>query len=578
MTGVSHNIDFSQYGYNGFYTSLVRMTGIFDIWRMLAGVAIFLFGMSLLENAIKNLSGRRFKLFLRRQTSKKVQAIAGGAAVTAVLQSSSVVNLMVLAFVGAGIITMQNALAVVLGANVGTTIDTWFVATAGFKFNIEAYAFPLAGVGGIAAVLFKKDSKWYHWSTFAAGLGFLFIGLDFMKLSIRPDGMLNFPALEHYPAIVFVLTGLVITSIIQSSSATIAIVLSVLNAHAISFYMATAIVLGSEIGTSVKLLLASSDGMSIKKRVALGNFLFNIISTSVILIFLKPVNTLIAVVIGIRDPLIGLAFFQTFINVVSVVIFYPFLNLFGKWLESRYTNDGHVTLYIHKIGIADIELATGALENETKNFLYHVIQFCHDVFHSNEGPLEGNALHKDYLGKELAAKYEYIKHMHGDMYNYYLQLQNAPGMPEETQRLDIIASALRNGMHAAKGIKDTQPDILQLYNSSNDIKFRFYEESRTAAITFYKRIQQVIEGDKQQHYETLVNIYKVLLAQYDDTLKSLYKEERIKDLSEVEISTVINFNREMYGSYKALVLALKDFLLPAADAERFDELPLKAIS
>ena len=113
-----------------------------------AGVGLFLFGMHLLEVSLKNISGRNFKLFLQRITKNSVGAAAGGAIVTAVLQSSSMVSLMVLAFVGAGVFTMKNALAIILGANLGTTIDSWLVATLGFKVHIELAAYPAICIGG----------------------------------------------------------------------------------------------------------------------------------------------------------------------------------------------------------------------------------------------------------------------------------------------------------------------------------------------------------------------------------------------------------------------------------------------
>ena len=120
-------------------------------------------GMNFLEEGLHNLAGRPFKLFLKKQTSHKLRAIAGGAIVTGLLQSSSIVNLIVLAFVGAGVIQMQNALAVILGANLGSTFCSWIIATVGFEFNIESFALPIAGISGIAMLLTNKESRWNHW-------------------------------------------------------------------------------------------------------------------------------------------------------------------------------------------------------------------------------------------------------------------------------------------------------------------------------------------------------------------------------------------------------------------------------
>ncbi len=125
------------------------------ILKLAGGVGLFLFAMYLIEESLKNLSGRRFKLFLQRITKNSIGAVAGGAIVTGVLQSSSMVSLIVLAFVGAGVFTMKNALAIILGANLGTTLDSWVVALIGFKMNVEVLAYPAVFVGGLNA-----DTVW----------------------------------------------------------------------------------------------------------------------------------------------------------------------------------------------------------------------------------------------------------------------------------------------------------------------------------------------------------------------------------------------------------------------------------
>jgi hypothetical protein len=134
-------------------TSLLIIMDIFLlILKLCAGVGLFLFAMYLLEESLKNLSGRNFKIFLQRSTKNKLGAVAGGAIVTGVLQSSSMVSLMVLAFVGAGVFTMKSALAIILGANLGTTLDSWVVATLGFKTNIEVIAYPTIFIGGLLLI------------------------------------------------------------------------------------------------------------------------------------------------------------------------------------------------------------------------------------------------------------------------------------------------------------------------------------------------------------------------------------------------------------------------------------------
>ena len=353
----------------------------YDIWKMLTGIVIFMLGANYLEDGVRFLAGRSFKLFLRKHTTNKVKAIAGGALVTSVLQSSSVVNLMILAFVGAGVILMENALAMMMGANLGTTLSNWVVATLGFKFNIETIAYPIAGFSGMVMLLSNPEGKLQQWSRMLFGFSFLFVGLNFIKTGMEDlIGEIDLGALNEQPAFVFLLMGLFITAVIQSSSATVAIVLSALYVDAISLHAATAVVLGAEIGTSLKLILASARGSAVKKRVAYGNVIFNTITVLIMFAILFPVNSFISDVVGIKDELLALVFFQSLLNIAGIIVFYPVLGHFARFLERRFANDDDETLFIHKVKVTDTEPAMVALEQETVFMLYHTIVLTIDAF------------------------------------------------------------------------------------------------------------------------------------------------------------------------------------------------------
>lgn len=547
----------------------------FDIWKMLAGVAIFLLGMSFLEKSLRQLAGRSFKLFLKKQTSHKLKAVGSGAVVTAVLQSSSVVNLMALAFVGSGVIQMQNALAVMLGSNVGTTFTSWIVATVGFEFNIESFALPATGIAGLIMMLSNKQSRCFQFSQFLFGFSFLFLGLNFMKTAV--EGLVkavDFSQFNQYPLFVFLLMGIVITSLIQSSSATVAIILSALYVHAIDLLPAMALVLGSEIGTTVKLLLASWAGLAAKKRVALGNFLMNGITSLLLLPILKPVAYLITSVAGISDQVIALVFFQTLVNLFGIILFFPFLNAFGRFLEKRFVKENDETLFIHKVNITEPELAMQAMEKESKRFLYIVAQFNLQVFEINRVVLPQEYLHKNYLKMSAPDKYEHIKHVHGDILAYYVQLQQGFSLTEDTKRLNRLVSSVRNGMYAAKSMKDALNDVELLRNSSNDIKFSFYRETKVKTDLFFEQLLRVFsEPDASMIFSNLSAMYKNVVQSYTLELSNLYRQNVLQKLSETEISTIINYNRELYTSYKSMLLAAKDVLLTEKEAEYFDELP-----
>lgn len=551
------------------------MNLFFDLSLMIAGIGLFLLGTTFLEEALSKLAGRSFKVFLKEQTNNKFKAVASGAIVTAVLQSSSVVGLMVLAFVGSGVLAMQNALSVILGANIGTTLTSWIVATLGFKINIESLAYPIVGIFGIAMTLFPSEHKGFHWSKFMLGFGLLFIGLSFMKSGFEEvaNGF-DFAVLNNYSIIVFVLAGFVLTSLIQSSSATVAIILTALNSDAITLLAAMAMVLGSEVGTTIKLLIASVKGIAAKKRVAFGNFIYNTFIIVVVLIALKPINTFIIKVLAIQDDLLALVMFQSGINILGVIVFFPFINAFGKLLNNMFTEDSEYVKYIASVpSLAGGGLALDALEKETRRFMLIVIDFITSSFSDSASPPIGRK-ESDYKFKSVREKYDYLKQVHGEMHAYAIKLNSVGLNTNEQELLDRINSSIRNSMFAAKSVKDTHHDIDQFKNSSNDVKYQIYQHRSEELGKFYERLSGLLTKDDEYNaFEDMVDLYNTIQKGYTEELNNLYKEGIGHQLSDMEISTLINFNREVYNSYKAIVWAAKDILLTKNQAQYFGELP-----
>lgn len=545
-----------------------------DFWKMLAGIAIFLIGMRGIEEALGQLSGRRFKLFLKKQTTNKLKGITGGAVVTGILQSSSLVNLMVLAFVGAGVITMPNALSVILGSNLGTTLSSWLVATLGFKTNIENLAIPVIGLAGIAYALLNRETRWHRWSLFFLGFSFLFFGLGMMKTGM--SGLVNGINLARYqdaPALVFFLMGFLITSLIQSSSAMVAITLSALHAGAITLFDATAIVLGAEIGTTMKLFLASFHGIAAKRRVALGNFMFNGINVLIFLILLTPVNQLITRVSGIRDNLIALVVFQTLVNLSGIILFYPFLGMLSRFLIRRFQNSDDETLFIHGVNPADSAISLFALENETRHLIYRDIDFLLSGLGARNEWSASMGLKKSYLEKPLPERYEHIKFLHGEIHGYAIRMQHAMTGEIDLGRLDRLVAAVRNCMYSAKSMKDALPDSAQLQRSSNDTKYDFFLKTQQITLRFGRELFQIVSGREDNKAAALAGLYTDIINGYTASLRHLYTESISVQLSETEISTLLNFNREVVTAFKSLLFAAKDFLLDKNQSKYFEDLP-----
>ncbi len=547
------------------------MVFYFNVWKLLAGISFFLFGMNYIEASLRNLASRTFKLFLKKQTSSNLKSILSGAITTAALQSSSVVNLIVLAFVSANVIQVKNALGLILGANLGSTFSSWIIAVIGFSINIENLAFPLIGVAGIFIALLNHDNKWYNISKFFFGFGLLFLGLDYIKNSMSElVAHLNFISYTQYSSIFFLLLGFLITALIQSSMATMAIVLSALNLNAIDLVSASALVLGSEVGTTIKLLIASYNGPLVKKRVAVGNFIFNLIAALPIFIFLPFIDKLIINFFKLTDNVIALVLFQTIVNVFCIILFYPFLNRFSNFLEKRITTSKMNYLLIDEVGLKNVDNGIIALESDNKRFLLQSIQFLRDVFN-----LYDDLSQKDNNKKKNLIKlYERLKFFHGQLYNYSIRLLNLTEDKKDVIKINSLIASSRNSMYALKSVKDAIPDIAQLKNSTNEFKYLFYTNAMSKASIYASKTNfLLLESSSSQYFKELKELYTLLANDYVDVLADLFQKGTNAHLSEIEISTLINFNREMYTAYKSYVFGLKDFLLDSVSAATFDDLP-----
>lgn len=551
------------------------------ILKLAAGVGLFLFAMYLVEESLKNLSGRSFKLFLQRITKNNIGAVIGGTIVTGVLQSSSMVSLMVLAFVGAGVFTMKNAMAIILGANLGTTLASWLVATLGFKTNIEVIAYPAVCLGGFLLILLGTRKNIKYISYFLLGFGLMFIGLSFMKTAMEAQVQyFDFSQYASMPLIVFLLIGFLITLIVQSSSVTMALTLSALNAGAIGFPMAAAIVLGGETGTIIKILLSAIGGNASKKRVALGNLLFNIFITAIAFALLKPILLLITDVIKIKDPLIGLVTFSSLINLLAIVLFLPVLDLFTQFLERFFKNtDGNSAAFISHASITEPETALDLFRRETSYFIYNSMLFNLELFKIDTLALKKQSDYieinekKSFASKTSEEKYEFLKQLQGEMQAFYLKLRTKLNS-EQNSELSQLISAARSSMHAVKSVKDIDSNIMDLSHSSKDIKYQFFMHHKKETENLYLKLSAFLSMEEPVNFEDLEAIFNTIQNNYTTALNTFYTEVQLTIVENIDITTVINFNRELFMSNKAMLMALKDLILDEKNAQNFNEISI----
>ena len=291
-----------------------------DFLTLIGSVGLFLYGMKVMSEGLQKVAGDRLRNILAVMTKNRFSGMFTGILITALIQSSSASTVMVVSFVNAGLMTLGQSMAVIMGANVGTTVTAWIIALFGFKVNITVFALPLIGLG--TPLLFSGKSSRKSWGEFLIGFSFLFMGLDYLNHSV-PDLRSNpeiFEFLTSYTQmgflsiLIFCAVGAIVTMIVQASSATLAISLIMCSKGWITFDIAAALILGSNIGTTITPLLASIGANVSAKRAAVGHLLFNVLGSVWTLILYYPFISFIVWIctsLGVGNPNDLMAFVST---------------------------------------------------------------------------------------------------------------------------------------------------------------------------------------------------------------------------------------------------------------------------
>jgi phosphate:Na+ symporter len=549
-----------------------------NYWKLLAGLGIFLFGMYLLEEAIKLLSGKALKRFIRNYTSNPFKAITTGALSTAVLQSSSAVTLIVIAFVGAGVMHMQNAISVIVGSNLGTTITSWIVATVGFKFNIESLSLPFIAIGGLGLIFSGKSSHYANFTKLLVGFGFLFMGLDYMKNSVL-EMVENFPLdyLRDQHLFIYVFAGIAITGLVQSSSAAVALTLSLLHSQMIGFEDACYIVIGSNIGTTITVLIGTLGAQSTMKKVAYSHFFFNVFTGIISTAALPLIITFMDLFFDhYSDPVFGVAIFHTIFNLMGVFLFLPFIQPFTTFInyliKEKTTTNTH---YIHKALPQFPEESISAFRNEV-NYLLHLtmahnlelLKVDRSLLFVNDKDLP---YHKEILLHSPEQIYPKIKSLQAEIFNYGAQLQQSELSNEDAQRINHILHAVRYAAASAKSLKDIHKEIDELSGTEDIHLDTIYQTLRQRLHHFCSQmIEALNEDDEAKVTSTLLYWNQKIRDNDTDLVNSMIKNIATYQFKESTINVVISAQRAFGLSTRQLLLAVKDFTLSETQTNIFD--------
>ena len=470
---------------------------------------MFLYGMNLMSSGLQKAAGERMRSFLSAMTSNPFKGVLTGLGITSVIQSSSATTVMVVSFVNAGLLTLAQAIGVIMGANIGTTVTAWLVSWLGFKADISILAVPLMAVGFLLSN--SKRNQRRNISELIVGFCLLFLGLSFMKESVPDLGetpevlafVQSWSAHGFGSVLIFLAFGTVLTLILQSSSATMAITLIMLSMGWIPFDMACAMVLGENIGTTITANIAASVGNTQAKRAAMSHTLFNVFGVVWALILFKPflglVGNITAGLFGLPDPsaegfavtsphsaeataaLYGLSMLHTLFNTINTLILVWFTKQIARivtWIVRAPKNqegEAFRLKYITAGPLATPELATEQASDE----IIHFAQIMKKGFGYVQEALVENDPDKFELLREKLVKYEEIS----DRIEYEIAtFLNALSAEEISENTSVKIKAMYKIIGELESLGDSGEAISRILSRKN-VHRKIFDADTLAKLT-----------------------------------------------------------------------------------------------
>lgn len=342
------------------------------LMKVVGGLGLFLYGMDNMSSGMQKIAGKRLKKILTVLTTNRFLAIGVGLFVTMLVQSSSVSTVMAIGFVNASLLTLKQALGLILGANIGTTVTGWILV-----LNVGKYGLPIAGASAIF-YMFSKNEKIKTKALTIMGLGLIFFGLELMSNGLKPIRSMPefvrlfslFTADSYFGAMKAALVGALITSVVQSSSATLGITITLATQGLIDYPTAVALVLGENVGTTITAFLASLSANSNAKRAAYAHSIVNIVGVCwAITIFPFYLKFLDFLVNPSENITLGIATAHTMFNVINVILFTPFIGPLEKLLCKLVKDDGKGTIKVTKLDKLMVKTPSVVIAQSTQEII-----------------------------------------------------------------------------------------------------------------------------------------------------------------------------------------------------------------
>ena len=521
------------------------MNTLLTLFEICGSLGLFLYGMQILSDGLQKSAGSKMKSILHFMTGNRLSSILTGLLVTVIIQSSSATTVMVVSFVNAGLMTFVESIGVIIGANIGTTVTGWIVALIGFKMDITLIS--LFAVALAVPMMFSSKGKLRDISGIFLGFGLLFLGLEYLQSSM-PDISGHTEVLEFLSRfndasvssiLICVLIGTVLTMIVQSSSATMAITITIAYQGWIGIWTATALCLGQNIGTTITAYIASIGTSTNAKRSAMAHILFNVIGTVLSLMFFKPMVHLVDMLtVGNVFSLEGnalnaalptfLAGFHTLFNLFNAIIFFPFIKSFARLVErivpdkDSKTDERYHFQYIasNRIDTPEVYMLTvkdeiGKMMNLAKN----MFSTYSSIFASSNEEEVQKAI--DTLKK----KEEYADDMQEKLIDFLVDMQQDSKTPTHVQEVNSMIRTIDE----IESVTDSIYNLAKISEMRIDRNIEFPEDEK-AAIKAYIDMTSSFMSSVRKNIE----------SRSEDTLLDAEAREKEMDIRHSELKGMLH--------------------------------------
>jgi phosphate:Na+ symporter len=533
-----------------------------DFKVIAAGLALFMFGM---EEGFKAFTGGSLELLLRKSTNRLWKSILLGITSTTIMQSSSLVSLITISFLSAGLMDLAAGIGIIFGANLGTTTGAWLVAGLGLKVKISAYAMPLLTIGVL--LIFQNSKVLKGLGHGLTGLGLLFLGIHYMKEGFEAFSQtidLSTYAMEGYAGLLlFSAIGALATVVLQSSHATLVLIITALASGQITYENAMALAIGANVGTTITAMLGAVSANIEGKRLAVAHLIFNLttglLAIGLISQFIYSVDW-ISVRVGIRadDYTLKIAVFHTLFNLLGLAVMTPFIGRLVTWLQRVVKPDQADLSKPHYLSAASLEVPAAAMESIRKELLHlydrafrliaHGLSLQRGTIKSEQDLLQAAIETHRVKDLDIDEYYErHIKLLHSAIIEFIIRLQSKQISEDHSKEIHALRQASRNIVEAVKDMKHLHKNLSRFLLTGGPAVRHQYDGIRVELATVLRELNTI----REQESDAILALDEVALSlkesdrELDSSLDELIRAGKISPARATSLMNDNNYARHI---------------------------------